>query len=124
VTFGLATKKGETMAEVCDIKTQHCIPCKGGILPMKGEALAGYLAQLPDAWRIVDEHHLVCRYEFSDFRQALDFTNAVGALAEHESHHPEITLTWGRVTVRIWTHKIDGLTVSDFVLASKISTIQ
>ncbi|MDQ1256294.1 MAG: 4a-hydroxytetrahydrobiopterin dehydratase, partial [Candidatus Hydrogenedentes bacterium] len=75
--------------------------------------------QLGDGWVLTEERRLEKLYRFADFVEALDFTNAVGAIAEQEGHHPEITLTWGKVTLRIWTHKIDGLTENDFVLAAK-----
>jgi len=72
------------------------------------------------AWKVVDEHHLVKSYVFPDFRTALQFVNKVGELAEEQGHHPDIFLAWGKVEIAIWTHKIDGLTESDFILAAKI----
>ena len=75
-------------------------------------------ALLGGGWRVVDEHHLEKAYAFDDFRQALDFTNRVGEIAEAEGHHPDVHLGWGRVKLTIWTHKIDGLTESDFILAA------
>ena len=75
--------------------------------------------QLGGGWRVVDEHHLEREYRFDDFRQALDFTLRVGEMAEEQGHHPDILLTWGLVKVTIWTHKIDGLSEADFVLAAK-----
>ena len=96
-----------------------CVPCLGGALPIKGNALRQWRNELGGNWETPGEHHLEKTYALKDFRAALDFTNAVGALAEQEGHHPEITLTWGKVTLRIWTHKIDGLTESDFILAAK-----
>jgi len=74
-------------------------------------------------WNVVDEHHLVKVFKFKDFKSALVFTNAVGELAEAEGHHPVIELTWGRVTVTTWTHKINGLSENDFIMASKIEAI-
>jgi len=68
---------------------------------------------------VVDEHHLEKEYRFKDFRTALDFTNRVGELAESQGHHPDIHLSWGRVRLDIWTHKINGLTESDFIFAAK-----
>jgi len=103
-----------------DIGGQTCIPCRGGVSPLKGEDLQRLLRELGGGWDVLVEHHLERVYTFKDFRGALDFTNAVGEIAEQQGHHPEITLTWGKVTVRIWTHKIDGLTESDFVLAAKV----
>lgn len=102
-----------------DLAARECVPCKGGVPPLKGEALRELHAQLDPGWHVVDEHHLERVYPFPDFRQALRFTNAVGELAEEQGHHPDIYLAWGKVRVTIWTHKIDGLTESDFVLAAK-----
>jgi 4a-hydroxytetrahydrobiopterin dehydratase len=80
------------------------------------------LRQLGGNWRIEAAHHLACEFGLADFRQALDFTNKIGELAEAQGHHPDLTLSWGKVGVTIWTHKIDGLTPSDFILAAKISS--
>ena len=96
------------------------MPCRGGIPPLAGEELAALARQLGNGWRIVDEHHLEKEFAFRDFAEALAFTNRVGALAEEEGHHPDIYLAWGKVRITIWTHKIDGLSRSDFVLAAKI----
>ncbi len=99
---------------------KHCIPCKGGVAPLKGESLSALYHQLPPGWQLVKEHHLEKEYLFKNFRDALAFTNKVGQLAEAEGHHPDIHLAWGKVKLQIWTHKIDGLTESDFILAAKI----
>ena len=104
------------MSELADMK---CIPCAGGVPPLTGQDLMLLLNRLGGGWSIVREHHLEKKYAFPDFRQALDFTNRVGELAEHEGHHPDIYLAWGKVILSIWTHKIDGLTESDFVFAAK-----
>jgi 4a-hydroxytetrahydrobiopterin dehydratase len=78
---------------------------------------------LANNWELVDKHHLDKTYEFSNFAQALDFTNRVGALAEAVNHHPEIRLSWGWVRLIIYTHKIDGLTESDFIWAAKSDSL-
>ena len=96
-----------------------CIPCKGGVPPLKGKELDALQKKLGNDWQIINEHHLEKEYIFSDFRKALDFTVKVGELAENQNHHPDIYLSWGKVKVTIWTHKIDGLTESDFILAAK-----
>ena len=101
---------------------KHCVPCRGGVPPLKGEALEQMKAQVT-GWNVVDEHHLEKSRAFPDFRTALDFVNRVGAIAEAEGHHPDLYLSWGKVRVKIWTHKIDGLTESDFILASKIDAL-
>lgn len=98
---------------------KKCVPCEGGVDPLKGQDLKELAEQISDDWNVVDEHHLVKTYSFDDFKQALDFTNRVGEIAEEQGHHPNICLTWGKVEVKIWTHKVDGLTENDFIFAAK-----
>jgi 4a-hydroxytetrahydrobiopterin dehydratase len=98
---------------------KHCVPCKGGVPALRGAALAALSAQIPD-WKVIDGHHLTRTFAFPDFKTALAFVNRAGAVAEAEGHHPDLLLTWGRVDVKTYTHKIDGLTDSDFILAAKI----
>jgi len=102
------------------LANEKCIPCRGGVAPLAGEELAALARELGNGWRVVDGHHLEKEYPFPDFAQALAFTNRVGALAEEQGHHPDIHLAWGKVRITIWTHKIGGLSRSDFVLAAKI----
>jgi 4a-hydroxytetrahydrobiopterin dehydratase len=106
-----------------DLAAKQCVPCKGGVPPLGGSELAKLQEQLGNDWRVVAAHHLEKTYRFADFREALAFTNRVGQLAEEQNHHPDIHLAWGRVRLTIWTHKIDGLTESDFVLAAKVDRI-
>jgi 4a-hydroxytetrahydrobiopterin dehydratase len=106
-----------------ELSKKQCIPCKGGVSPLKGENLENIHKQLNGNWMIVDEHHLEKEYIFSNFRQALAFTNQVGELAEAEGHHPDIYLAWGKVKLMVWTHKIDGLTESDFIFAAKVDEL-
>jgi len=98
---------------------ETCIPCRSGVPPLKGEELDALKEKLGNGWQIINEHHLEKEYIFADFRQALDFTVKVGEVAENQGHHPDIYLAWGKVKLTIWTHKIDGLTESDFILAAK-----
>jgi 4a-hydroxytetrahydrobiopterin dehydratase len=102
---------------------KECVPCKGGVPPLKGTELKKLSAELDGGWKVVSEHHLEKEYRFDNFRQALDFTNKVGELAEQQGHHPDIYLAWGKVRLMIWTHKIDGLTESDFVFAAKANRL-
>ena len=104
------------------LAAKHCVPCKGGVPPLKGENLKAYSAQTPH-WTIVGEHHLMREFRFPDFRSALAFVNRIGEVAEAEGHHPDLELGWGRVGVKIYTHKIDGLTESDFILAAKLDAL-
>jgi 4a-hydroxytetrahydrobiopterin dehydratase len=107
------------MSDARDLASRDCVPCKGGTPPLAGAELEALERQLGGGWRVVDGHHLEKLYRFDDFRGALAFTNRVGALAEEQFHHPDIQLAWGRVGISIWTHKIDGLTESDFFFAAK-----
>ena len=98
---------------------KECVPCQGLVPPLQGQDLARLAAELGGGWQVVAGHHLEKDYRFQDFREALAFTNRVGELAEAQGHHPDICLAWGKVKLTLWTHKINGLTESDFVLAAK-----
>lgn len=101
------------------LSKKACVPCKGGVVPLKGQLLTALLTEIGKGWQVVEEHHLEKEYVFANFREALKFTNKVGELAERENHHPDIFLSWGKVKITLWTHKIDGLSESDFILAAK-----
>lgn len=98
---------------------KKCVPCKGGMPPLKGKDLARLAGELDGGWKVVAERQLEKEFKFKDFREALDFTNKIGEVAEAEGHHPDIYLTWGKVKLTVSTHKINGLTESDFILAAK-----
>ncbi len=100
-----------------------CVPCRGGVPALNPEESHALVSQV-EGWSVIDNHHLDKELTFPNFSTALEFVNAVGAVAEEQRHHPEISFTWGRARVKIWTHKIDGLTESDFVLAAKIDRIR
>jgi 4a-hydroxytetrahydrobiopterin dehydratase len=104
------------------LSAKTCIPCREGVPALQGEELEKLKAQVP-GWQVVNGHHLWKAYTFPNFKTALDFVNRTGAIAEAEGHHPDLLLSWGKVEVKIWTHKIDGLTESDFILAAKIEQI-
>lgn len=99
-----------------------CVPCKGGVPPLAGAELETLRQQIPE-WSVISGHHLHRAFGFPDFVTALEFVNRAGAIAEEQGHHPDLLLGWGKVEVTIWTHKIDGLTESDFVLAAKIGRL-
>lgn len=106
-----------------ELANRKCVPCRGGVPPMAADAANELLRQLSVDWKIVANHHLERDFKFPDFKTALEFVNRVGEIAEREEHHPDIHLAWGKVKVVIWTHKIDGLTESDFILAAKIDEV-
>ena len=102
-----------------ELAQRRCVPCKGGVPPLKGDALMSVHKKLETGWQVIEEHHLEKEFAFKNFRQALDFTNKIGEVAETEGHHPDIYLAWGKVKVLVWTHKINGWTESDFIYAAK-----
>jgi len=102
-----------------DLASRRCVPCHGGVPRLAGSEITPLLAQL-SGWEAVAEHHLKKSYKFTNFDGALRFVNRVGQVAEQEGHHPDICLGWGYADVKIYTHAIDGLSESDFILAAKI----
>ena len=105
-----------------ELASKECVPCRGGVPPLKGEEITKLQSELK-GWEVVNEHHLRKEYKFKDFKEAQAFVKRVGDLAEEQGHHPDICFGWGRAEVTIWTHKIDGLTESDFILAAKIDQL-
>ena len=96
-----------------------CVPCRGGVPSLESQKIQELLGQLESGWTLNDQGHIERTYEFPNFADALAFTNRVGNVAEIEGHHPDLHLAWGKCKVEIWTHKIQGLTESDFFLAAK-----
>ncbi len=107
-----------------ELAQKKCKACDGGTPPLKGDALRQFKNQLDAGWHVADEQRLEKQFKFPDFLQALQFTNRVGEIAEKQGHHPNIFLTYGEVRLQIWTHKINGLTESDFILAAKVDEIE
>lgn len=105
-----------------DLALKHCVPCRGGVPPLQGEELSKLSAQLPD-WRVVDAHHIEKSFPFPNFKSALAFVNRIGEVAEQQGHHPDICFGWGGVKVTLFTHKISGLTESDFIVAAKVDRL-
>lgn len=106
-----------------ELAQKVCIPCQGGIPPIKGEKLKEWMEKLGNDWEVVDEHHLVKNLTYPDFVTPLAVVNKIGELAEAEGHHPDIYFTWGKLRFELFTHKIDGLSESDFVFAAKIDCV-
>ena len=107
----------ETLAD------KQCVPCRGGVQPLKGNELKQLHSNVPE-WTVTNERQLRRDFRFPDFKQALDFVNRVGAVAEEQGHHPDVLLAWGKADITLWTHKIDGLTESDFIMAAKIDRLK
>lgn len=105
-----------------ELAAKKCVPCHGGVPPLPAEEVTKLQAQL-EGWEVVAGHHLLKEYKFPDFKATQTFVNQIGELAEEQWHHPDICFGWGRAEVTIWTHKIDGLTESDFILAAKIDQL-
>ncbi len=106
-----------------DLASRECVPCRGGMPPMRGDEIKEFSDELGGEWEVVEEHHLQKRYEFKNFLEAQSFVQRVGELAEEQGHHPDICFGWGYAEIKIWTHKIDGLSESDFILAAKIDAL-
>ena len=104
------------------LAAKTCVPCRGGVPPLKGQELAALHNQVLD-WQVVNEHHILRQFKFPDFKQTLAFVNRVGDLAEEQGHHPDILLAWGKAEITLWTHKVNGLTESDFIMAAKIDQL-
>ena len=105
-----------------ELAERQCVPCRGGVPPLPTEKVRELQGQL-DGWEVVNGHHLSKEFKFGDFKETQAFVNRVGEIAEEQWHHPDICYGWGRAVITIWTHKIDGLTESDFILAAKIDRI-
>jgi len=109
--------------ETLDLHQKKCIPCQGGVPPLTALEIEPYMGQIHDDWKLIADHHIERVFSFNDFKSALEFVNQAGDICEEEDHHADFELSWGRVKIMIWTHKIDGLNEADFILAAKIDNI-
>jgi len=116
----LLRKGGEYMS---DLLSKKCIPCSVGAPTLDEEEIKELLPSLKEGWEVIDNEYIVKTYKFKDFKEGLDFVNRIGQLAEDEGHHPDIYLSWGKVVIKLWTHKIQGLHENDFILAAKIDEL-
>jgi len=106
-----------------DLAKKSCIPCRGGIPPLTEEQARAFLSATP-SWSLEqDGKRLLRRFEFEDFKKAIEFVNRVADVAEQQGHHPDIAIHWNRVDLVLWTHKIGGLHENDFILAAKIDRL-
>jgi 4a-hydroxytetrahydrobiopterin dehydratase len=107
---------------MADLASKTCVPCRGGVPPLKGKELQDLATQVP-GWKVINDHHITKSFTFPDFKAALAFVNKVGEVAESQGHHPDILLGCGKAEITTWTHKINGLTESDFILAAKFDKL-
>lgn len=114
-----------------ELAQRACIPCRGGVPPLSEDQIAPLLAQLGAGWHVVKRSDpkresielLTCTYAFENFAHAMKAAQRIGEMAEEQQHHPDLHVAWGRLTVDVWTHKIGGLTESDFVFAAKCDAL-
>jgi 4a-hydroxytetrahydrobiopterin dehydratase len=109
-------------SKTCDLASRKCVPCHGGVPPLGADEIKQFLREL-QGWEVIEGHHLKKTYAFPNFRQSLALVNRIGEVAEAEGHHPDLCFGWGHAEVTIYTHAIDGLTESDFILAAKIDAL-
>ena len=109
--------------EVCNLANSQCVPCQGETIPMTREKTQPFLQKLKSGWVINDLGHLYKEFIFPDFMFAMKFANNIAIIAEQEGHHPNLYIVWGSCACEIWTHKIEGLSESDFYLAAKIELL-
>jgi 4a-hydroxytetrahydrobiopterin dehydratase len=110
------------MSQIC-LANKTCIPCQGGVPPLGPNEINELLRQLKQNWELNEKGHLNKSFTFNNFIESMHFANRIATLAEEEGHHPDLTISWGLCRVEIWTHKINGLTESDFILAAKIENL-
>ncbi len=108
---------------MCPLADSSCVPCQGGVEPLRGEVLQEWIAQIDSGWKVIEDHRLERAYQFPDFQSAMNFALQVGRIAEQQNHHPDLVIGWGQVMVKLWTHKINGLHANDFILAAKIDAL-
>lgn len=114
-----------------ELAQRECVPCRGGVPPLDDAQIAPLLRQLGRGWHVVERDDakrgkikiLTCTYRFENFARAMHAAARIGEMAEHQQHHPDLQVSWGRLGVDVWTHKIGGLTESDFVFAAKCDAL-
>jgi 4a-hydroxytetrahydrobiopterin dehydratase len=106
-----------------NLARRQCVPCRGGVPPLSAERIEALRAQISNAWKLVEGHHLQREIRRKDFRESLALANAIGEIAESQRHHPDLLVSWGRLTVTLFTHAINGLHENDFILAARIDEL-
>ncbi len=105
------------------LKQEFCEPCSLGTPPLEGEELETLYKEVGKEWVLMEQKKMMREYKFKNFKEALEFVNKVGEIAEREGHHPDIAFGWGKAVISLMTHKINGLSRNDFIMASKIDDL-
>ncbi len=105
------------------LSNQKCIPCEVGGEPLNADEIAQFLSQLEGKWVVKDNHSLERQFKFKNFVETMKFVNKVADLAESEGHHPDLHIFYNKLTIELWTHAVGGLSVNDFIVATKINNI-
>ena len=107
-----------------DFANRKCIPCEGNVPPLTERQAQALMPELNNDWMLIDEAHLLAKsFRFKDFAHTMAFVNKVATIAEEEGHHPDLTVSYGSVTIELMTHAIGGLSENDFIVAAKIDQI-
>jgi 4a-hydroxytetrahydrobiopterin dehydratase len=114
-----------------ELAQRACVPCRGGVPPLTDEQINPLLAQLGSGWHAIEREDakrgtiklLTCTYRFDNFAKTMRAAQRIGDMAEQQQHHPDLHVSWGRLVVEVWTHKIGGLTESDFIFAAKCDAL-
>ncbi len=101
----------------------NCVPCRGGVPPLGPEAIDELRGQISPEWAVVNGHHLERQVRLKNFGQAMALANRIAEIAERQGHHPDLLVSWGRLTVTLFTHAIDGLHQNDFIMAARIDAL-
>ena len=104
-----------------DLAAKKCIPCKAGTPPLAQDKLNEFLKQIP-TWAVKDGH-LFKKFKFKNFVEAMKLINSVAEIAEQEGHHPDFSVHYNKVEIKLWTHAINGLSENDFIVAAKIDQL-
>ena len=108
-----------------ELSKKKCVPCEGGVKPLNPDQAEVLTQELNPEWMLIDQHRMLARtFKFKDFKESLEFANKVGAIAEEENHHPDLTVGYGNAGVELTTHAIGGLSENDFIVAAKIDELK
>jgi 4a-hydroxytetrahydrobiopterin dehydratase len=106
-----------------ELKQMKCVPCEGGVKPLKGQAIADYMHKLDSGWVVIGDKMIRKEFPFKNFNLGMAFLNKIAAIADQEGHHPDVCISYTKVQVELFTHAINGLSENDFIMAAKIDDV-